>query len=133
MKRTAMSVAASIAFAAVTGSAAAADLRYPTSTDEARAAFAERQASAPPPAPPCVSGRTPNSTDEARANAAAQLDASPMVAAPAPAHPVRTPNSTDEARALVASRTSTYHLAGGAPPVCSPQRAARTPPPSHRR
>lgn len=132
MKRTGMSVAASLSFAAMTGGAAA-DLRYPTSTDEARAAFAERQASAPPPAAPCVSGRTPTSTDEARASAAAQLDASPEVAAAAPAQPVRTPHSTDEARALVASRTSTFHLAGGAPPVCSPQRAARTPPPSHRR
>ncbi len=116
MKRTAMSVVASIAFAALTGGAASADPRFPTSTDEARAAYAQREASAPAPAGPCVSARTPTSTDEARALASARLDASPEVASPAPTRARRTPTSTDEARALAESRTSTRHLPESVPP-----------------
>lgn len=117
MKRTPMTAVASIAFAALTAGAASADFRFPTSTDEARAAFAERQASAPAPAGPCVSSRTPTSTDEARAMAAAKLDASPEVASPAPPRArQRPPTSTDEARALAESRTSTRHLPESVPP-----------------
>jgi hypothetical protein len=119
MKRTPMSVAASmIVFAAMTGGAASADPRYPTSTDEARAAFAERQASAPAPASPCVSARAPTSTDEARAISGAVLDASPAVASPATTGARRAPTSTDEARALVESRKSTHRVPPAELPVC---------------
>lgn len=146
MKRTSMSVAASIGFAALTAGAASAEPRYPTSTDEARAAGAERQASAPAPVTPCVTGRAPASTDEARADAAAwleaspvvpspssdrapraagrravgargaRLEASPVVSSPSPGRARRAPTSTDEARGLVQSRTSTQRDLGDAPP-----------------